>query len=193
MILIDITETDETYLNFVHDILINCNSSKIVVASTSGFGHYKSTAIWKNISDYYTPAYDCCSLINFSEEVQCFIKGTEIEFEPLQKIKTLTNFNPYLLHYLGVYGTKEGSRFHSFSSTYLCEYFNKVIGDVKQSNGLPQFCDKQFHSFYDWGCSAATGNANAMATLTEFTESWGAKEQILYQQTDGDKFYVMSS
>ena len=194
LILIDITQTDLKYLNLVQDILIYCNSSKIVVATTSGSGYYKNTRIWNGIINYCTPAYSKCALLNFSEEeVKCFKKGTKIESEPLQKIKKVTNFNPYLLHFLSVFGAKEDSEFHAFSSAYLTEYINDVIEDVKESNGLPKFCEKQFQSFYEWGCRAATGNASAITTLPEFTESWGAKEQILYYKRDGDNFYAMSS
>jgi len=43
LILIDIASTNEDYLQKVYFISVRCSTSKIVMGTTSGFGHYKRT------------------------------------------------------------------------------------------------------------------------------------------------------
>jgi len=79
LILINIASTNEDYLQKVYFILVRCSTSKIIVATTSGFGHYKRTTIWKMINDYWKGGFRSCRLLNFSKkEVKYFIRDTNI-------------------------------------------------------------------------------------------------------------------
>ena len=165
------------------------------MATTSGFGYYKKTKIWKMINDYWKGGFSSCRLLNFSDkEVKYFICDTNIETLPIKRIETLTQFNPYLLSYLSVYGAGPESDFFPFADSFLTKFANDIVTDVKQYTGLPKFCEEALEGFYNWGCKADTGRLNDLSTLSEFRKSWGAKEQILYfKKFETNGFYVMSA
>jgi len=84
------------------------------------------------INDYWKGGFRSCRLLNFSEkEVKYFIHDY-IETVPIKGIKTLTQFNPYLLSYLCVYGASPESDFFPFADTFHTRFANDIVTDVKQ-------------------------------------------------------------
>ena len=91
LILIDIADTKDEYLQLVHQIMVDCRNSKIAIATSSGFGHYLNNKTWQSIVCYSQGGYKRCRLLNFcGKEVQHFIKGTKVEAVNLETIKQLT-------------------------------------------------------------------------------------------------------
>lgn len=195
LILIDIADTKDEYLQLVHRIMVDCHNSKIAIATSSGFGHYLNNRIWQSIMSYSQGGYKRCRLLNFGEEeVLQFIKGTKVEAVHLETIKRLTYYNPYLLNLLCLNGIGLESDYYDMSDTYLINHVHAVVSDIqKYSGGLPRFCMNMFEQFYDWGCKADIGRSNSLKTLSVFRKSWGAKEHILYYKVfpKNETFIVM--
>ena len=194
IILIDIGvfNEDEEYIQIITNLIVRCARSKLVVAISSGQGHFYKQKSHQDLICRVSK-YEKCRILNFTKEEALFYISKLRELNgkqnivDVEKLQTLTSFNPFLL---SLYAIDE-SNYTSLSVSYMHKYILSILEDMEKFSRLSYFYKNDLKAIYDWGCKAENGILCPIHTLNEFKSSSAARQNFMfYEQINKDSFLV---
>ena len=106
----------------------------------------------------------------------------------LDKVRDLTNFNPYLVSLLSSVGLE---RYPQLADHYISKHLCSIFDDMEKFNNLTKFCQMQLENVYEWSRICLNNLPCLTSQLSSFTTLWAAKEHFFfYRKTKKGYFQV---
>ena len=97
----------------------------------------------------------------------------------LDKVRDLTNFNPYLVSLLSSVGLE---RYPQLADHYISKHLCSIFDDMEKFNNLTKFCQMQLENVYEWSRICLNNLPCLTSQLSSFTTLWAAKEHFFLNQ-----------